>query len=79
LSVLAWRVFEGGKRPYLWAILLTILYAVSDEYHQTFVPGRNGQLADVLIDSLGGLIALFSLRKNWLRPFGLQHQSDPSR
>ena len=76
LAVLAWRGFREGKRPYLWAILLTILYAISDEYHQTFIPGRNGTLVDVMIDSFGGLTALFSLRKNWLHWFGLQHQSD---
>ena len=76
LAVLAWRGFRAGTRPYLWAILLTILYAISDEYHQTFIPGRNGTLDDVMIDSFGGLTALFSLRKNWLHWFGLQHQSD---
>ena len=30
-----------------------LLYAMSDEYHQTFVMGRSGELRDVLIDSLG--------------------------
>ena len=33
-----------------------ILYAASDEFHQLFVPGRSGQITDVLIDS-GGLLA----------------------
>jgi VanZ family protein len=32
---------------------LALLYALSDEYHQTFVPGRSGDLADVLVDSMG--------------------------
>lgn len=67
LAGLAWRVFGERKRPYLLAFLLTVLYAASDEYHQTFIPGRNGALVDVLIDSLGGLTALFILRKNWFR------------
>ncbi len=30
-----------------------ILYAVSDEVHQLFVPGRGGQLTDVIIDTAG--------------------------
>ncbi len=53
----------GDKRsaqPYIWlglAWLLTILYAASDEFHQTFVPGRNGTPWDVLIDSLGASIS----------------------
>jgi VanZ family protein len=80
LASLALRVTdgEGRKRPYLWALLLTILYAISDEFHQTFIPGRNGMLMDVFIDSLGGLTALFSWRKNWLRLPGFQRQSTPS-
>jgi VanZ family protein len=57
--------------------LITVLYAMSDEYHQTFIPGRNGTVMDVVIDSLGGLTALFSLRMNWLRSPVPPHRSDP--
>jgi VanZ family protein len=32
---------------------LAVAYALSDEYHQTFVPGRNGTLLDVGVDSIG--------------------------
>lgn len=32
---------------------MALLYALSDEYHQTFVPGRNGSLVDVTIDAVG--------------------------
>lgn len=78
LAGLAWRAFADWSRPYHWAMLLTVLYAMSDEYHQTFVPGRNGALADVIIDSLGGLAALFILRKNWFRFPGSPRQSPPS-
>ena len=40
----------------------SVLYACSDEFHQTFVRGRAGQLTDVLIDSAGaaaGMTVLF--------------------
>ena len=37
------------------ATLLAILYAFSDEWHQTFVPGREGTLRDVGIDALGAI------------------------
>jgi VanZ family protein len=37
------------------AILLGVLYAVSDEVHQSFVPGRQGALLDVAIDAAGVL------------------------
>ena len=39
-------------------LLITVLYAASDEWHQTFVPGRMGRISDVLIDSAGAIIAL---------------------
>ncbi len=37
----------------LLSILIAGLYACTDEYHQTFVPGRSGQLSDVLLDTIG--------------------------
>lgn len=50
----------GGKwgRKYLCAFLVTAGYAVTDEIHQVFVPGRAGRFTDVLIDSAGALAAL---------------------
>lgn len=49
---------HGIKKKYwrLIAFLLTVLYAVSDEFHQLFVVGREGRILDVMIDSLGALI-----------------------
>lgn len=44
-----------------WAIAL--LYAITDEYHQTFVQGRHGSPVDVAIDSMGAaLFVLFVIR-----------------
>ena len=37
-------------------LILCILYAFTDEYHQTFINGRTGQILDVLIDSSGSLL-----------------------
>lgn len=37
----------------LVASLLAVLYGLSDEIHQTFVPTRNGSLLDIFIDSIG--------------------------
>jgi VanZ family protein len=47
-----------------WVIplFLTGLYAISDEIHQLFIPGRTGMARDVLIDVLGGAIGLWILR-----------------
>ena len=43
----------------LAAFCIAALYAVSDEVHQYFVPGRAGRVSDVLIDSAGALLGLF--------------------
>jgi VanZ family protein len=42
----------GARRAAL-AIAMAIGYAVSDEWHQTFVPGRSGDLADLVADAVG--------------------------
>lgn len=41
------------RRRWLLAVLISVSYAISDEVHQLFVPGRGGQVKDVLIDSGG--------------------------
>ena len=40
------------------SFLIGVLYAVSDEVHQLFVPGRSGEIADVGIDSIGVLLGI---------------------
>ena len=45
-------------KPLVLPFIIGVLYAVSDEIHQLFVPGRAGQLRDVLIDSAGILIGM---------------------
>lgn len=41
--------------------LIGTIYAVTDEIHQLFVPGRSGQISDVCLDSVGVLIGVFIL------------------
>jgi VanZ family protein len=43
----------------LVTIVLVVLYGVSDEYHQSFVPGRTSDVADVIADGLGASAAVF--------------------
>ena len=52
------------------ALALGVAYAVSDEIHQTFVPGRAGKPLDVAIDTLGVVvgIALWQLYRSRRRP-----------
>lgn len=54
------------------AFLFSVTYAFSDEIHQLFVPGRTGLLRDVIIDSVGVIIAitLFTIYQKWCqKPF----------
>lgn len=46
------------RKAILYSFIISFLYAVSDEIHQIFVPGRAGQVMDVVIDSLGGIIGI---------------------
>ena len=52
---------QPGRRADVIAIALATLYGISDEFHQSFVPGRDSSVFDVAIDLLGasaGVIAL---------------------
>ena len=46
----------GNKKALFWAFCLAILYAISDEFHQSFVALRVASLSDVAIDSFGILL-----------------------
>ena len=50
--------YENINKKYLLAFLICVIYAISDEIHQLFVPGRSGQVRDVLIDSAGSLLGI---------------------
>lgn len=80
LAWLWWRVLLGSlaREARLWgwkqaclALLLSALYAASDEFHQSFVPEREASALDVVIDSYGaavGLIVRWRIgrwRKRW--------------
>ena len=47
-----------GLKVYVYALLFCIAYAVTDEVHQTFVAGRNGQVSDIIIDTTGAIVGI---------------------
>jgi VanZ family protein len=47
---------------YAWAFAAAVAYACTDEFHQTFVRGRDGTPRDVLVDAIGMGIAVFLIR-----------------
>jgi len=59
-GILFWLLVRGPmvRRPYL-ALMLCVVYALTDEGHQVFVPGRTASLYDVALDSSGALFSHF--------------------
>ena len=47
------------KKKFLISEIICMLYAISDEFHQLFVPGRSAEIKDVIIDSLGAFFGMF--------------------
>lgn len=79
LGLLFCRVFYSGpllRNKWIGIVLigtiLTGLYGISDEWHQSFVPERTADALDVVADFVGGLIGsllfvmLIKYRKRWL-------------
>ena len=68
LGLLVFRALSHSKTglpPWSWprvggALLLVFLYAATDEYHQSFVPGRTALFSDVCIDTGGAAIGLLA-------------------
>ncbi len=80
LAMLLWRALrkpvKQDSRPWKgsearFALFLAALYSASDEFHQTFVPSRQGSVWDVLLDTSGAALGLLFLwllgrwRKRW--------------
>jgi VanZ family protein len=53
-----------ARRALHWAVAISIGYAISDEFHQSFVDGRVGTWRDVLIDSAGALSAAWLIARS---------------
>jgi VanZ family protein len=73
LTYFWWRALRGlGVRDSRTAIALAVgiafAYAISDEFHQTFVDGRHGTPVDILIDSVGMALAVLYARRRTLGP-----------
>jgi VanZ family protein len=83
LGFLAARAFRGSPRQglhngwFLASLVLVVVYALLDEYHQSFVPSRTGTVYDSLIDIAGGLTALIIVRRRdwWRYQFGRASKS----
>jgi len=69
LAFLAARAFRTSpkaalaNRWFLAAFAVVIIYALIDEYHQSYVPSRTASIYDSLIDMSGGLVMLLILHR----------------
>jgi len=69
LAVRAFRTSPGPNISRYWFLLslsIVVLYALMDEYHQSFVPSRTASIYDSFIDMTGGLTVILLLRL-WYR------------
>jgi VanZ family protein len=56
-ATLAWGHHSSGRRiSHVLLVLAGLLYGVSDEWHQSFVPGRNPSAGDLAADGVGTLV-----------------------
>ena len=46
---------------YLFSFIISVLFAFTDEYHQTFIPDRSARPQDILIDALAAIICILML------------------
>jgi len=71
LALLAARAFRTSSNQILrerwfWiSLILVIMYSLSDEFHQSFVPTRTASIYDSMIDTVGGLTMLVLLEIRW--------------
>ena len=67
LSVSIWVGLNHDKRKNWLAWVLAVLYAISDELHQTLTPGRHPSIIDVVIFDGGGAALGLAIRAAWQR------------
>lgn len=63
LGLLVMNCFKIKKKYIIYSVFICLLYSISDEIHQIFVPGRSGELLDVFIDTFGSFIGIISCYK----------------
>ena len=54
-------LYVRATKNSLVSFFLTIIYEITDEIHQTFIPSREGRLRDVIIDTVGASITWYFL------------------
>ncbi|HLD92017.1 MAG TPA: VanZ family protein [Patescibacteria group bacterium] len=67
LAVLLYRAMIGSdvekKKAIIFSMLIVSLYGFTDEFHQSFTPGREPRIRDVIIDTIGGALGVLTFCK----------------
>jgi VanZ family protein len=59
----AWALSGVARRPLLVAAFISLAYACTDEFHQTFIEGRTGTPVDVGVDAIGVALAAAVIKR----------------
>ena len=64
LAFLWIRTFDKNriqlKKAFLYTVVITVFYAVLDEFHQLFVLGRDASVGDIFLDITGCLVGMYA-------------------
>jgi hypothetical protein len=74
-ALLALLIERAVPRRYDWVLILTLIAAGLDEYHQTFIPERGGRVTDVIIDMAGATLAILIIARYRSASPGLARKS----
>ncbi len=87
LSVLVIRAFNSGLKrkvtsaALVWGVIFSIVYGVSDELHQFFVPERDPSVVDIVSDAVGvllGMVCIFLAQKLYNVPLKIAENASNS-
>ena len=67
LALLTYRAMVGEgmgrKKAAIWAIIVSLFYGATDEYHQMYTQGREAKVRDVIIDGIGASLIVYLVYK----------------
>ncbi len=73
-------VLSNKRYPILISVAIGFIFAVTDEWHQSFVPGRDADVLDVLADLIGLIVSanLYKLFIYYFLPKVLKRKEEPA-
>lgn len=83
-AILCVTLIYAFPRHYRWSarkpiaavsVIFCLVYGISDEFHQSFIPGRYPSIADIAADTAGAMLACML----WLRLSSRKHAENPEQ